>query len=143
MPLLSCCFCRQVKEVAAEHHAAQWADEFDAQPAAANVWASEFRSQQQVQPPAGAAWATEFGAQAQRLPAFAAAASAEADTATGRQEWAAEFGREHVAEGIERWADDFAKDVAGGGRLDARPPGANCSPGLHWAGCQCFGGWVS
>ncbi len=121
MPSFSCSStyllpaCPQVKEVPAAQCTAAWADEFDAQPGQQqNGWASEFQAAQQ---PAGQRWAAEFDpAAAQRPPAFAtpaAADAAEAAIAGDRQDWAAEFGREGLAEGGGRWADDFANGVAG------------------------------
>lgn len=48
--------------------------------------------------------------------------------AAGQQDWAADFGRDSVAEGVDRWADDFAKGVAGAGYSCA----CACAGGLLW-----------
>jgi hypothetical protein len=89
-----------VKEVPPEHRAAQWAEEFDAQPggdwasdfhatqqrhggAGAQSWAAQFdgAQQQQRQRPSEQSWASEFTQQAERPPAFAAPAARGASTA--------------------------------------------------------------
>lgn len=69
--------------MSAEHRAAQWADDFDAQPGGS--WAAEFDSnhQQRQHPPHSQPWAAEF-----------AAGQPQQRQHPSKQSWASEFTRQ-------------------------------------------------